>query len=125
MHMEWHLITPEYPPQAGGVSDYTQVLASALAASGEAVHVWCAPATGDSSDIKGVTVHRDLGRFSIADLRRLSILLGQFASPRRLLLKWVPHGDGYRSLNMGFCGWVWQRAVFAGDSVELMVHEPY
>jgi glycosyltransferase involved in cell wall biosynthesis len=123
--MEWHLITPEYPPQAGGVSDYSQVLASGLAASGEAVHVWCAPSTGDSTDIKGVTVHRDLGRFSIADLRRLSILLGPFASPRRLLVQWVPHGYGYHSLNVGFCVWVWQRAVFAGDSVELMVHEPY
>jgi glycosyltransferase involved in cell wall biosynthesis len=123
--MVWHLITSEYPPQAGGVSDHSQLLASGLAARGEAVHVWCTPADGFSTEIKGVTIHRDLGRFSRADLRRFGSFLGHFARPRRLLVQWVPHGYGHRSMNIGFCMWVWQRAVFHGDSVELMVHEPY
>jgi glycosyltransferase involved in cell wall biosynthesis len=123
--MEWHLITSEYPPQPGGVSDYSQLLASGLASAGEVVHVWCASAPGVSTEIKGVTVHRELGRFSRTDLRRLGMLLRQFAKPRRLLVQWVPHGYGYRSLNIGFCLWVWQRAVICGDSIELMVHEPY
>ena len=31
--MIWHIITPEYPPQLGGVSDYTQLIAKGLAAA--------------------------------------------------------------------------------------------
>ena len=41
----WHMITGEYPPQAGGVSDYSRVVARGLVAAGDAVHVY---ATGIS-----------------------------------------------------------------------------
>jgi len=37
----------------------------------------------------------------------------------------VPHGYGYRSMNLGFCWWLWTRARRHGDRVELMVHEPF
>ena len=37
----WHLVTSEYPPDIGGVSDYTAQLARALAGAGDEVHVWC------------------------------------------------------------------------------------
>ena len=37
-------------------------------------------------------------------------------APRRLFVQWVPHGFGYKSLNMPFCLWVWRRAR-GGDSV--------
>src|SRR5688572_2254207 len=37
----WTIITGEYPPQSGGVSDYTCMLAHALAQDAEAVDVWC------------------------------------------------------------------------------------
>ena len=36
----------------------------------------------------------------------------------------MPHGFGYRSLNVGFCLWLRRRAR-RGDRVEIMVHEPY
>ena len=39
-------------------------------------------------------------------------------------MQWVPHGFGYRSMNLGFCLWLRPRAR-SGDQVELMVHEPY
>jgi glycosyltransferase involved in cell wall biosynthesis len=42
-----------------------------------------------------------------------------------LLIQWVPHGYGYRSLNLPFCLWLWGRAACRRDRVELMVHEPY
>src|SRR6185436_6115778 len=45
--------------------------------------------------------------------------------PRRLLVQWVPHGYGYRSMNLPFCLWLWKRAKFSHDHVELMVHEPF
>lgn len=132
----WHLITSEYPPQLGGVSDYTRVVAGGLAAAGDEVHVWCPPtetvttaAKGNGKvfedDSSGVFVHRELGDFKPADLRRVGKLLDQFSGPRRLLVQWVPHGYGYRSMNMAFCLWLRRRAVSHRDILEVMVHEPY
>lgn len=123
--MEWHLITCEYPPQGGGVSDYSQLIATGLAAEGEIVHVWC-PAYGTTQpDVKGVTVHQELGRMSPADMRRAGRMLDQFPRPRRLLVQWVPHGYGYQSMNLPFCLWLWQRAKLRQDHIEVMVHEPF
>src|SRR3954463_1068879 len=129
----WHLITSEYPPQPGGVSDYTQVVARGLASAGDEVHVWCPPAGNGAKDAaesnednsSGVSVHRELGSFTPADLRRTGRLLRRFKAPRRLLVQWVPHGYGYQSMNLPFCLWLWRRAVSHRDEVEVMVHEPY
>jgi glycosyltransferase involved in cell wall biosynthesis len=122
---EWHLITCEYPPQIGGVSDYTYLVGSGLAAKGHTVHVWCPSAESSIADMQGVKVHRELGRFSISDLRHVSRLLNEFPAPRHLFVQWVPHGYGYRSLNLAFCLWLWKRAKFDHDRVDLLVHEPY
>lgn len=138
--MAWHIITSEYPPQFGGVSDYTRLVAAGLRAAGDEVHVWCPsaarlPANGTAhgaadeigvatTDEAGVILHRELGNFAPADLRRANSLLDQCKGPRRLLVQWVPHGYGYRSMNLPFCFWLRQRAAKNGDRVELMVHEP-
>jgi glycosyltransferase involved in cell wall biosynthesis len=130
---EWHLVTSEYPPQEGGISDYTHLVATGLAAAGDEVHVWCPPAGRELSDESGgdapnpnhVFVHRELGRFKPSDLRRVGRLLDEFPAPRRLLVQWVPHGYGYRSMNLPFCLWLWNRAVRRRDTVEVMIHEPY
>ena len=121
---EWHLITPEYPPVVGGVSDYSHLVATGLAAAGHTVHVWCPPAGGASPAVAGVLVHRNIGAFAPGDLRRVGRMLDAFPRPRRLLLQWVPHGYGYRSMNLVFCMWIWRRAAASGDEVEIMVHEP-
>jgi glycosyltransferase involved in cell wall biosynthesis len=118
----WHLVTSEYPPDIGGVSDYTGQLARALAAAGDEVHVWCPGAARDG--VPGIQLHAALGRMSPGDLRRVDRQLDACPGPRRLLVQWVPHGFGYRSMNLGFCLWLARRAR-AGDHVELMVHEPY
>jgi glycosyltransferase involved in cell wall biosynthesis len=76
-------------------------------------------------DASGVFVHRELGRFTPADLRRAGKLLDAFNAPRRLLVQWVPHGYGYQSMNLPFCLWLWNRAARRRDTVEVMVHEPY
>ena len=143
----WQIITPEYPPQPGGVSDYTQLVANGLASAGDDVHVWCplvktACGSGraelhfqktdsnhrdtestEKTTKNDVTVHRDLGRFTRSDLRRAGRMLDQFKGPRRLLVQWVPHGYGYRSMNLHFCLWLWRRGR-RGDRVEIIVHEP-
>jgi len=120
----WHVITCEYPPQTGGVSDYTHLMATRLAAQGEEVHVWCPSHASPPRVTSGVTTHQ-LGAIGPADLRRVSQELEGYAPPRRLLVQWVPHGYGYRSMNLAFCWWLWRRANRHGDQVELIVHEPY
>jgi len=122
-----HILTPEYPPATGGVADYTHLIAQRLAQVGEDVHVWC-PASATSHEPRHAAdpfeVHPDFGQFRRADLARVGHLLDRFASPRRLLVQWVPHGYGFRAMNLRFCYWLWRRAR-RGDHVELMVHEAY
>jgi glycosyltransferase involved in cell wall biosynthesis len=127
---EWHLLTPEYPPQLGGVSDYTFQLAAGLANSGEEVHVWApgtsrVPSEDNTAQAAPFEVHRECGSFHPADLRILGHHLDQFPAPRRLLVQWVPHGYGYRSMNLPLCWWIYRRAVSHQDRIELMVHEPF
>jgi glycosyltransferase involved in cell wall biosynthesis len=119
----WHIITSEYPPDVGGVSDYTRQVAEGLARMGDEVHVWC-PRAGDSGRHPGLHLHPELGSIRRRDLRHLDDRLASFEAPRRLLVQWVPHGFGYHSMNVRFCLWLAQRA-WSGDHVELMVHEPY
>jgi glycosyltransferase involved in cell wall biosynthesis len=126
----WHIIASEYPPQPGGVSDYTQIIATELAAAGEEVHVWTSRlGTGECNASETISdrlfLHRELGRFSPSDLNRAGKLLDKFRGPRRLLVQWVPHSYGYKSMNVPFCLWLWRRARLSGDRIELMVHEPF
>lgn len=120
----WHIITGEYPPQPGGVADYSQVLAAGLASAGAQVHIWAPAASGHAPVIEGVVVHRAAGRWSSADLARLDQALDAFAPPRRLLVQYTPNAWGYRGLNLGFCRWLVRRRA-AGDDVRPMIHEPF
>jgi hypothetical protein len=94
-----------------------------MAQAGEDVHVW-APEHARSDAIDRFEVHPELGRFAPADLARVDRLLDRFDEPRRFLVQWVPHGYGFRAMNIQFCYWLWRRAR-RGDHIELMVHEPY
>jgi glycosyltransferase involved in cell wall biosynthesis len=118
----WHLITGEYPPQPGGISDYTLLVASGLAEAGGEVHVWAPPAGGDATAVPGVTVHRGAGSWSGADLARLDAALDGFPCPRRLLVQYVPNAYGRRGMNLDFGRWLRRRAR-RGDSVRTMFHE--
>lgn len=118
----WHLVTGEYPPQPGGVSDYTAQLADALATTGAEVHVWTS-STGQAPGTPGVTVHRNCGRWSPADLDRLGVALDAFPSPRRLLVQYTPNSWGRKGLNLGFCRWLVDRRRGRGDEIRVMFHE--
>ena len=121
---EWHIITCEYPPSVGGVSDYSFTLASGLGSTG-AVHVWCPAGKSAAPGIEHVTVHDAPGSFSRRDLSRLGVLLDSHPGPRHLFVQWVPQGFGYRSMNLGFALWIARRASQRQDRVHLMVHEPF
>ena len=120
-----HIITGEYPPDVGGVADYTRVVAAALATSGEDVHVWCGGASASPAREGAVTVHRSLGGFDRHALAQADRELEGHAAPRRLLVQWVPHAYSRSSINVGFCRWVRRRARLHGDTVEVMIHEPF
>ncbi|RJS17338.1 hypothetical protein DRW03_27720 [Corallococcus sp. H22C18031201] len=100
---DWHLLTGEYPPQPGGVGDYTRLVAEALARTGASVHVW---ATGPEgvTDEAGVTVHR-APRLFTSGLPGLTRALDACRAPRRLLLQYVPHAFGMKAMNLPFCAW--------------------
>lgn len=118
-----HLVTGEFPPQFGGVADYTQSVARALAVRRVPVHVWCPAAPGlEAADPVGVVVHRSAGAWRRADFDRIDRELDATPAPRRLIVQWVPHAFGRRSLNVGFCAWIRRRGL-AGDRIDLMVHE--
>ncbi len=120
-----HIITPEYPPQPGGVSDYTAQVAEGLAEGGEEVHVWCPGTKARSFSAGTVHVHRALGQLMPEDLSAVGEQLDRFPAPRRILVQYVPHGYGRRSMNVPFCTWLWQRATKHGDCLEIMVHEAF
>lgn len=119
----WHLLTGEFPPDPGGVSDYSHAVARALADAGDKVHVWCPEITGPSLETPGVEVHRIRGGWSDGDYEAIDTAMNAVGGGRRLLVQWVPHAYGRRSLNVAFCRWVRRRAE-AGDEIDLMVHEP-
>lgn len=129
-HPPIHLITPEYPPQIGGVSDYVRAMAGRLAAAGREVHVW-APGNEPETEPTGMTgqaavfVHRIAGRWRTADRARLArVLDDRFPAPRWLVLHWVPHGYDPRGLAPGIPAWLLGRRRRAGDHVDLVIHEP-
>ena len=118
-----HFVTPEYPPQHGGVADYTHHIATELSRSGERVHVW-GPSGIAAPAGSAIVVHPDFGDFRRGHLRRAGTRLDAFPPPRRLVVQWVPHGYGRRAMNIAFCLWVWRRSM-SGDAIDLVVHEPF
>ena len=94
-------------------------------ARAQSVHVWCPEAAGPPPETPGLTIHQDFGHFAPADLRRVGAALDRQPAPRRLLVQWVPHGFGYRSLNVMFAVWLANRAWRRGDELHVMIHEPF
>lgn len=119
----WHLVTGEYPPTMGGVADYTRSVASGLTDAGDRVHVWC-PGRDGAAEEAGVIVHREAGSWSSADLARLRPSIAAAGPGGTVLVQWVPHAFGHRSLNVAFCRWIW-RLGRSGLPVEVMIHEPF
>jgi glycosyltransferase involved in cell wall biosynthesis len=107
--LRWHILTGEYPPQPGGVSDYTRLLARALAAAGDEAQVWAPAAPGPEPDDPGVTVRRLPGRFGRRALAELDAGLARARPGFRLLVQYVPHMYGMKGMNLPFCWWLWQR----------------
>jgi glycosyltransferase involved in cell wall biosynthesis len=121
----WHLLAPEYPPDCGGVGDYTALVAAGLADAGDEVHVWY-PGGPTRPIVEAIgprlTVHRLPDRFRRASRRALAAALT--AEPGILLAQYVPGAFGARGLNVPFCRWL-AGMRHAGTDVRVMFHEPF
>jgi glycosyltransferase involved in cell wall biosynthesis len=118
---EWHILTGEYPPQSGGVSDYSRLVACALAQAGDVVRIWAPPCSGTDPSDPGVCVHRLPDHFGPKSLGVLDSVLRRPNSTRRLLLQYVPQAFGYKGMNLPFCVWLYSRR--RRERIWVMFHE--
>jgi glycosyltransferase involved in cell wall biosynthesis len=119
----WHIVTPELPPDCGGVGDYTVQVAEALARSGDAVSLYVPPAATPRRGPDGLEVVTLTDRFGARSRRQLSARLDADGHGR-LLVQYVPAVFGRRGTNVPFCRWLLARRR-AGREVRVMFHEPY
>jgi glycosyltransferase involved in cell wall biosynthesis len=105
--MRWHLITGEYPPTPGGVSDYTRQLAIALVSHGQRVEVWAPRASGAEPTDAGIEIHR-LESFGARGLAALGARIDSLGSHQRLFLQYVPQAFGAHGMNVRLVRWLSQ-----------------
>ena len=123
----WCVVTCEYPPLEGGVSDHTHHLVAALAAQGDLVDVWCPPAPSSDDaeparapEIAGVTVHVLPSRFGLGAISLLRRELRALPPDARVLVQWVPTAFGRRMMNLPFALMLLR---LPGRRIELYVHD--
>lgn len=116
----WFIVTPEYPPSPGGVSDYTQIVANELARRGDDIDVWAPPPSAGAFPTRtGVRCHALPDTFGRASMRALDGALRRAPAGTILLVQYVPSGFGARSMNLPFAAWLGQRK----ERRWTMVHE--
>lgn len=103
----WAILTGEYPPQPGGVSDYTFLVAQRLAQAGDDVYVWAPEVEAPTPFQTGVHVHRLPGSFGVRALSLLKKQLGRVPQPFQLLVQYVPHAYGFKAMNLAFAAWLY------------------
>ena len=87
----------------GGVGDYTQRVAQALARHGEDVHVWTLSGREIPRVDEAVTVHAFPDTFGPRTWAMLARGLLAERGPGRLLVQYVPQAFGFRGMNVGMC----------------------
>jgi glycosyltransferase involved in cell wall biosynthesis len=118
--VEWHIVTGEYPPQLGGVGDYTYQVCHELAKGGDGVHVWSPASQLEVSRQEIWQVHSLPRGFGWRWLRELDWRLRNYTGPRNILIQYVPHMYGWKSMNVGFCAWICMQRK---HNVYVMFHE--
>jgi len=115
--LSWNLLTPEYPPQPGGVGDYARQLSRALVRAGDRATVWAPACARPELPADGVELQRREDLFSREGLAWLD---GQLEKhPGILLVQYVPSGFGYRAMNVRFARWLRARS----ERLWMMFHE--
>jgi glycosyltransferase involved in cell wall biosynthesis len=118
--LTWAIITGEFPPQRGGVSDYTWLVSKGLAEAGDEVHVWAPSAQLREPPRPGISVHELPGHFGPLALARLARDFRKLPRPFRILVQYVPHAFGWKAMNLPFAAWLYTRR---NERVWVMFHE--
>jgi glycosyltransferase involved in cell wall biosynthesis len=118
--VEWHIITGEYPPKWGGVSDYTYRVSQELGKDGDRVHVWSPASPMEIDHPETAEVHPLPRGFGWQGLRDLDRQLRSYNGPRNILIQYVPHMYGWKSMNLAFCWWIFKQRK---HNVFMMFHE--
>jgi glycosyltransferase involved in cell wall biosynthesis len=105
----WFVVTPEYPPDLGGVADYSRGVALGLAERGDRVRIFTPRADSAPRDA-GVEVEALGDRFLLRSLRTLDRAFRDARSAPIVLLQYVPQAFGLRGLNLPFLTWLAARA---------------
>jgi glycosyltransferase involved in cell wall biosynthesis len=119
MTTTWFIVTGEYPPDLGGVADYTRTLAHALVTAGDKVHVITRGHTDAEELDDDVRVTRLSGGFGPRWLAAAGRIVRGSSSGARMLLQYVPHAFGFKSMNVALCAW----AARAPIALDVMFHE--
>ncbi len=106
MSIHWFIITGEYPPQPGGISDYTHLVASALAAAGDTVEIWTGPSSPETANTGNIPVHRTSEHFSLRARNEIGAAWNRLPSGARVLVQYEPWSFGYKGLNLPFAWWL-------------------
>lgn len=101
--IEWAVLTPEFPPVPGGVSDYSAIIAQALAAAGDSVSVWF-PGRATLERPGNPRLAPLPAGFGVVGIRRVAMGLADLPPETRVLLQYAPHAFGYKGLNLPFVG---------------------
>jgi glycosyltransferase involved in cell wall biosynthesis len=113
----WAILTGEYPPQPGGVSDYTRLVADSLVAAGDEVRVFAPPVSRTyPAEVTQLPDH--FGPRGLWTLDRELTTL----RPDCILIQYVPHAFGWKAMNLPFAAWVAVRAARIAP-VWVMFHE--
>jgi glycosyltransferase involved in cell wall biosynthesis len=102
----WAIVTGEYPPQAGGVADYTRLVATGLARAGGTVSVYCPAHRGADPMDAGVAVHRLPDHFGVRGLVALHAALTSHPRPDFILVQYTPQAFGWKGMNLPFALWL-------------------
>jgi glycosyltransferase involved in cell wall biosynthesis len=121
LSIHWAILTGEYPPQPGGVSDYTKLVAHELERRGDTVEVWPPPSPEAGLDDAYLGIHRLPDRFGAASRRELSLRVARMPAGARLLVQYVPQAYGWKGMNLPFCFWLWRQR--RRHPIDLMFHE--
>jgi hypothetical protein len=115
-HEPWIFITPEYPPDHGGVADYVRHLITSLNDFSVSTIV-IRPGYDDSATDGVRSVPRGFGYKSI---RLLNAII---PSESKISLQYVPQGFGLVGMNIPFCLWMLWRKFRHRDFISVMFHE--
>ena len=116
----WNIITGEYPPQLGGVSDYTRLVAEGLAEAGDDVRIWAPPVPGPAlSSPHNIRVNPLPDHFGLRGLKVLAQELERDLTAR-VLLEYVPHAFRMKAMNVPLCLMLLRRR---SSDITVMFHE--